>query len=308
MQPRPEPERAIAYGLFSVLQARAAGYSRAEVEKRRTRGQWVTVERGILLAAGRVPAQTDGVVLALLRAGPQAVASHETAATLYGWDLVRPPSRIHVTMPPSQVRVRAPATVTLHWSTGDVQVVSGVIAVTGACRTVLDLAGTLPTEPAVVAVDAALRAGSVSLEALRAELCTRRTWDRAQHAQTTLSLASTRSGSVPETQARLLFASGGLPPPTEQLEVRVDGVLLAGLDFGWEAELVAVEIDGYRYHSGMDAFQHDRIRQNALVLAGWTILRFTVHDLECRRAEVVAEVRAALHRAQRRSELRCNPV
>ncbi len=58
----------------------------------------------------------------------------------------------------------------------------------------------------------------------------------------------------------------------------------------------------------MDAFQHDRIRQNALVLAGWTILRFTVHDLECRRAEVVAEVRAALHRAQRRSELRCNPV
>ena len=62
-----------------------------------------------------------------------------------------------------------------------------------------------------------------------------------------------------------------------------------------DAKLV-VEIDGFAYH-GADRFQSDRTRQNRLVGAGYTVLRFTWHDLVDRPYDVVAQVRAALARA-----------
>jgi very-short-patch-repair endonuclease len=45
-------------------------------------------------------------------------------------------------------------------------------------------------------------------------------------------------------------------------------------------------------------FRRDRQRQNAVVLAGWTVLRFTWHDLTQRPNEVIAEIRLALHDRQ----------
>ncbi len=43
-----------------------------------------------------------------------------------------------------------------------------------------------------------------------------------------------------------------------------------------------------------EVFVHDRRRQNALVLAGWTVLRFTPDDLRSHPEALVAQVRAAL--------------
>lgn len=71
------------------------------------------------------------------------------------------------------------------------------------------------------------------------------------------------------------------------------------LDLAFRRERVAVEIDGRSTHDTPAAFQHDRTRQNALVLAGWLILRFTWQDIIERPDEVIAQVRAAL--AQRRT-------
>ena len=42
------------------------------------------------------------------------------------------------------------------------------------------------------------------------------------------------------------------------------------------------EIDGRAFHSDADRFQRDRTRQNRLVGAGWTVLRFTWNDLRDR--------------------------
>jgi very-short-patch-repair endonuclease len=42
-------------------------------------------------------------------------------------------------------------------------------------------------------------------------------------------------------------------------------------------------VDGYRYHSAPAAFRRDSVRQNVLVAAGYTVLRFTatqaMHDM-----------------------------
>lgn len=66
------------------------------------------------------------------------------------------------------------------------------------------------------------------------------------------------------------------------------------LDFGFPSKRVAIEADGWAWHSDAERFRHDRHRQNALVLAGWTVLRFTWHDLTSRPDHMIAQVRAAL--------------
>jgi very-short-patch-repair endonuclease len=43
-------------------------------------------------------------------------------------------------------------------------------------------------------------------------------------------------------------------------------------------------------------FQRDRRRQNRLIAAGWTVLRFTWWDLTERPDDVLAQIRAAVAR------------
>jgi len=66
------------------------------------------------------------------------------------------------------------------------------------------------------------------------------------------------------------------------------------LDLAFPDHHVAVEVDGWAWHNDASSFQKDRQRQNTLVLTGWTVLRFTWHDLTQRPGQVIAEIRAAL--------------
>ena len=54
-----------------------------------------------------------------------------------------------------------------------------------------------------------------------------------------------------------------------------------------------LETDGFAFHSDADDFDNDRIRQNALILAGWQILRFTWLDLTEYPDRVIAQVQHA---------------
>lgn len=53
---------------------------------------------------------------------------------------------------------------------------------------------------------------------------------------------------------------------------------------------LVIEVDGYAYHSGDDRFQRDRTKQNALLAAGWRVLRFTWADLVDRPDTVLARI------------------
>ncbi|MGE0300837.1 MAG: endonuclease domain-containing protein [Pseudonocardia sp.] len=60
---------------------------------------------------------------------------------------------------------------------------------------------------------------------------------------------------------------------------------------------IAVEVDGWASHADVDRFRADRRKGNALLAAGWLVLRFTWHDLTTRPLACVAEIRAALDRS-----------
>jgi very-short-patch-repair endonuclease len=66
------------------------------------------------------------------------------------------------------------------------------------------------------------------------------------------------------------------------------------IDVAFPNARLAIEVDGYAYHSDQLRFQHDRTRQNALIRAGWRVLRFTWADLIERPNKVIAEITALL--------------
>jgi very-short-patch-repair endonuclease len=66
------------------------------------------------------------------------------------------------------------------------------------------------------------------------------------------------------------------------------------LDMAFEAQRVEVAVDGRAFHTDARSFQNDRTRQNDLVAAGWTVLRFTWEDIVDRPADVVRRIREIL--------------
>lgn len=114
-----------------------------------------------------------------------------------------------------------------------------------------------------------------------------------------------RHGS-PAARRLLQAASDGARSEAERLFMRI--LRQAGIT-GWRAnhpvagykidvafpqQRVAIEVDGWAFHSDPEAFVKDRNRQNALALMGWTVLRFTWLDLTEYPERVVAEIRRAI--------------
>jgi len=79
--------------------------------------------------------------------------------------------------------------------------------------------------------------------------------------------------------------------PSPEVNARIGDYVV---DFPWPWAKLVVETDGYRYHAGHAAFEHDYRRQAHLVAAGYEVLRFTWRQVIDRPDEVVAAVRARL--------------
>ncbi len=287
----PDPELAVAYGIFTVRQARAAGHSRADIERLVRTGTWRREGGGLLSVIGRPGQSTDELVRAALVAGPEAVVGGLPAAALRGWELRRDPNKPYIIVPQG---ASGKGNYRSELSPEDIAV-HGCLRVTSASRTALDVAVTGDFDEAVIALDSAVRAREITYREL--EDAFRSSQRRGvRRAREVLAAVDARSGSVPETEARLLFARSDLPPCEPQRVIRVGGHFVGRADFGWDESLLAAEIDGFRYHSAEGEFQADRIRQNAVQLGGWLVLRFTVADIRRYPDEVVALVRQGMRR------------
>ena len=72
-------------------------------------------------------------------------------------------------------------------------------------------------------------------------------------------------------------------------------------DAAWPDLKLAVELDGRAAHSTPRAFERDRRKQNALVLEGWTVLRFTYNQIMNHAGRVAAELTQAYDHPLRRN-------
>ena len=68
------------------------------------------------------------------------------------------------------------------------------------------------------------------------------------------------------------------------------------MDVLFRRERVVLEVDGWAAHGGREAFEANRVRHNALVLAGYSVLHVTWRQLQDDPEWVLACVRAAIGR------------
>jgi very-short-patch-repair endonuclease len=169
------------------------------------------------------------------------------------------------------------------------------LRVTTVVRTIVDLCRTLPLAESVAVTDSALRRRAVTLAGLRTALCALPAGRGRDAVARVLVLADPDCGSVLESLLRVLLHQRGLRPARSQLLVRSrSGALVGRVDFAWPDVGLVVEADGFAFHADRRRYREDRRRANALVLAGWRVLRFSWEDVVHDPDAVVACVRAAL--------------
>ncbi len=282
-------------GVISREQAISAGITADAVDGRLANGRWRRLHPRVYLSADRELTDDARIRAAWLWAGPSAVLTGLAAA--FWWGLV--PSA------PSLPRLAVGATGRRHCTPG-IRVVRRGIA--SADRVVIR---GLPTAGlALTAIEASIElgqpAGSRLLDrVLQRELsfgqlygcyCRgigRRGWVAATRL---LAASADRAASAAERRLVSLLRAAGLVGWRANVEVALPSGRFV-IDVAFVHERVAIEVDGWAWHTDPDRFRRDRRRQNALVLAGWTVLRFTWDDLTNRPARVVAEIQAALARA-----------
>jgi very-short-patch-repair endonuclease len=57
---------------------------------------------------------------------------------------------------------------------------------------------------------------------------------------------------------------------------------------------IAVELDGFTFHSSRSAFSYDRLRQNDLHAAGWLVVRFSYDMIRQEPARCLAQLQSVL--------------
>lgn len=82
-----------------------------------------------------------------------------------------------------------------------------------------------------------------------------------------------------ESEARLAMHDCGVPSPELQYEIFDRRGKLWRVDFAWPQQLLAVEYDGYDWHSGPDDFTKDRQKRAALIELGWSVMSIVADDV-----------------------------
>ncbi|WP_218611310.1 endonuclease domain-containing protein [Pseudonocardia sp. KRD291] len=100
-----------------------------------------------------------------------------------------------------------------------------------------------------------------------------------------LVAAADRSASVAERLLVGMLRGAGIAG--WECAFPADGYLV---DVAFPAAGVAIEVDGWAWHMDAGRAAADKRRQNVLVRRGWTVLRYTWHDLRGRPRVVLAEI------------------
>ena len=100
-----------------------------------------------------------------------------------------------------------------------------------------------------------------------------------------------------ESEARLVMLDGGLPEPVLQYEIVDRDGRLWRVDFAWPDQRVAVEFDGFDWHSSPEALRKDRQKRAALEEIDWRVLSIVSDDVRRHRDVMVRRIDAHLLRA-----------
>ena len=234
-------------------------------------------------------------IAALLHVGDDCVLSHATAGAVWGV-AEREPEAIEVTVSGRHVReypgLRVHRVATL--DVRDVGLHQGV-PVTAPARTLIDLAGSTDRVTFERALAEARVLRLVTNRELRAALgrCPTRRGAALVRASLHEGDERTRTRREAERLLNKLISAARLPAP--ETNARLLGY---EVDVLWRAQKLVVEVDGHAFHGHRAAFERDRARDQALVAAGYRVIRITWRQLEREPLVVLARIVQALQHAE----------
>jgi very-short-patch-repair endonuclease len=270
-------------GVITLAHARASGLSSDAVNRLVRAGRWRRLTPGGFLAEHHPLSDAARIRIAVWSYGPEAAASGLAAA--WWLDLTKfAPAVVEVTVPRNRRLAHRPGT---RLRRRDL-----------ARADVFEHRGMRVTTAELTIIEAAARRGGgapvldSALQLRRSELP--RLWrahlrNKGRHgaprARALLHAARTGARSEAERIFSRLLDSAGITGWTKNHPI-------AGyeVDYAFVLLKVAVEIDGFAFHSAPAEFNRDRRRQNAIALAGWQVIRFTWVDLTEYPDRVIATV------------------
>jgi very-short-patch-repair endonuclease len=281
------------HGLVTAAQARALGVTVDGVRHRCRSGRWERLGHGVFRLAGSPSTRAQAVLAAVLAAGEPAWASHFTSLVLWayrGFDAHPLEVCVPLERRPRVTGVRVHRSGTLE--PGDVAAVDGIPVLTAA-RALVDTSARFDDAALGALVDDGLRRRVLTLGVLHAMLHRLPTIAPGRSPARLERVLRPRTGDFEPGDSQLerrvyaAIVAAGLPTPRRQHRVVV-GERTYFLDLAYPDRRLAIEVDGFDFHRGRAVFDRDRLRQNDLVGAGWTVVRFTSTSTD---AEIVATLR-----------------
>jgi very-short-patch-repair endonuclease len=283
-------------GRIATRQLRAIEVNPSSVTWLVSRGRLFPSLRCVFSVGHDAPAELGAETEALLSVREGAALSHWSAAGLWGlWTPM--PAKIEVTADRDAPAATNPG-VRVHRSRilqgNDVRIRSG-LPVTSPARTLLDIAPTATYRQLELGFDRAiieklLRPAEVT------ELLGRAGGHPGRKRLATLlgrqTSGTTMTRSEGEEWMLALMRAARLPEPL--VNARVAGY---EVDFYWPDHRFAVEVDGWRFHSGRRAFEDDRRKDQDLRRAGIDTMRTTGRQLKEQAYALVAGVANGLARS-----------
>jgi very-short-patch-repair endonuclease len=264
-------------GRCARRQLLAAGIGPGSITRRLTSGDLVARRNGVYATTPVVGGPWIAETEALLAARDGAVLSHLSALSLWNMTAGGPPGTVDVSVvrAPSTrraaVRVHRVEAIDIH----DVRFRRG-LPVTAPSLSLIQSASGLGGSGLEDAFDIGTSEGLTTLDELGAALARAgsRTGTPLVRDLITDYMASTYTRSKAERLLLRHVGDAGFETPLTN--VRREGFEVDAL---WPALGVVVEVDGFAYHGDRTAFERDRLRDQVLTAAGFTVIRVTWRQL-----------------------------
>lgn len=268
--------------------------SRSRLDTRIRTGELIKVWPGVY--SGEEPDNLTRLRGLDLRAGVPVAICLGTAAVAYGFD-TEDVIDLHV-LNPGGHQLRASDGLIIHRRDGaPLAMVSGRPATTAAW-TAVEVARALRRPRALATLDAALRSGTCDRGQLLDAVSEQHGRRGIVHVRELVPYAVAAAESPMESEARLVMLDGNLPAPELQYEIVDRSGRMWRLDFAWPLRKLAVEYDGFDWHSDPASFTRDRQKRAALMEMDWTVLSIVADDVRRRPDDLLRRVGFELERSR----------
>ncbi|WP_193046054.1 PDDEXK family nuclease [Mycolicibacterium baixiangningiae] len=229
-----------------------------------------------------------------LRAGEPVAICLSTAAAAYGFD-TESVADLHVLNPVGHLLRDSDGLVVHRRDGAPLTEVDGRPATTPEW-TAVEVARNLRRPRALATLDAALRSGTCDRRQLRSAAARQAGRRGIVSVRPLIPRADPLAESPMESEARLVMLDGGLRTPVLQHEILDRDRRIWRVDFAWPERLVAVEYDGFDWHSRPEDFRRDRRKRAALQEIGWEVISIVADDVRRDGWGMIRRIETALAR------------